>query len=367
MKKILFILSNLCIGGAEKQTVALANGLAKKGFEVVIVSLGNGDQLANEVCDSIQVVFLNKRSFVDFVLLQCLKKEIKSVKPDFLIMVNLYTMLYVYFATRSLRKRPILILTHHTTILKGFKEKLKNIVNRRIMNEMDKVVFVCRNQMEYWVSKYSIKEEISTVIHNGIDLNKFSNESSEDNLKKELNIGPDEIVIGINACLRPEKKHEDLIKAGAELIRQEYKIKILLIGDGVQRPYLERIISEKKLEEQVIITGYISEVAPYLSILDIAVLPSVAVETFSMAILECMAMGKSIIMTDIGGASELIIEGENGYLCPPNNVSELVDSIKKIIDTNSFKSFGEVSYNRVKTLFTEEIMINKYEELLTNI
>ena len=99
MKKILFILSNLCIGGAEKQTVALANGLAKKGFEVVIVSLGNGDQLANEVCDSIQVVFLNKRSFVDFVLSQCLKKEIKSVKPDFLIMVNLYTMLYVYFST----------------------------------------------------------------------------------------------------------------------------------------------------------------------------------------------------------------------------------------------------------------------------
>lgn len=367
MRKILFVLSHLSIGGAEKQTVALANGLAKRDFEVAIISLGNGDQLADEVCKNVQIVFLNKRGFVDFVLFQRLKKEIMSVKPDILILVNSYPMLYGYLATRACQKKPFLIMTWHTTLLHGFKERLKSIIYRRLMNKMDKIVFVCRNQMEYWVSKYSIREDMSTVIYNGIDLKKFSNKTSDDSLKKKLNIKPDEIVIGINACLRPEKKHEDLIKAGEELIREGYKIKVLLIGDGVQRSFLEKIVRESKVEKNVIITGYISDVVPYLSILDIAILPSVAVETFSMAILECMAMSKPVIMTDIGGASELIVDGETGYLYNSGDVQALISLIKRNIDSKLIKSFGENSLNRVKRYYTEDVMIDNYEKLLKNI
>lgn len=365
MKKIIFITNELAIGGAEKQTVALANGLSKSDFDVTIISLKNLDHLSNKVFENVRVIFLDKKGFVDFVMFQRLKKEIMSIRPDILVLVNAYSMLYGYLSTRLCQKKPYLVMIHHSTILHGFKEKLKNIIYRRLMNKMDKIVFVCKNQMEYWVNKHSIKRDISMVIYNGIDLKKFSKKAG-DKLRRELNIKPDEVVIGINACLRPEKKHEDLIKAGAELIRQGYKIKILLIGDGVQRPYLERVIMEKGLKEDVIITGYIIEVAPYLSVLDMAVLPSVT-ESFSLAILECMAMSKPVIMTNIGGANELVVEGENGYLCPPNNVTELVNSIKKTIDANSFKSFGELSFKRVQTLFTEENMIDKYEKYLTSI
>jgi glycosyltransferase involved in cell wall biosynthesis len=90
------------------------------------------------------------------------------------------------------------------------------------------------------------------------------------------------------------------------------------------------------------------------------------VETFSLAALEAMASGKPLIMTNIGGAGEMVQNGINGYLYEPGDITQLVDIVKNMIDHDSFAAMGERSRQIVSESFTLQKMVQEYENVLLN-
>jgi L-malate glycosyltransferase len=366
MRKILVIMNGLLIGGAEIQTISLINGLSERDFVITLISLDNSTTLKNKIFDNIDVEILGRRSFLDMSAIRKIRSIIKDFKPDFLIMVNSYSMLYGYLAQYFLNMKTKNIMINHTTKIVSLKERIKNIIYRRIMNKMDLLVYVCNNQRNYWVRKYRIKQHISGVIYNGIDIVKFSGfTNNKDALRKKLGFGKDDIVVGICANLKPEKKHEDLIEA-LTLMDPAYPIKLLFIGGGPRRKSIEEYATDKKVLDRLVITGTVEDIRPYLSIVDILVLTS-CTETLSMAILEGMAMRKPVILSDIGGASELVESGVNGFLYMPGDAGALSGCLKQMIDDDSLVRMGEESFIKAEKYFKLQTMIDKYENLIISV
>jgi glycosyltransferase involved in cell wall biosynthesis len=91
------------------------------------------------------------------------------------------------------------------------------------------------------------------------------------------------------------------------------------------------------------------------------------VETFSLAALEAMALGKPVVLSDIGGAAEMIRPGESGFLFPVGDTGALVDCLARLVDHGERERMGRQARARVEALFSEKTMVDRYEELLLNL
>jgi glycosyltransferase involved in cell wall biosynthesis len=169
--------------------------------------------------------------------------------------------------------------------------------------------------------------------------------------RERLGIKKAEIVVCIVAALRPEKKHVLLLDAVNILNQRGIPVRILIVGDGPERNNIEKHMKQIGIKPNVIITGFQSDVRPYISLSDIIVMSSNS-ETFSIAILEAMALGKPIIAPDIGGIAEQVIHGENGFLFLSGDVEGLANNIEMLISQNLFESMGEASRRMVCEKFT---------------
>jgi glycosyltransferase involved in cell wall biosynthesis len=108
--------------------------------------------------------------------------------------------------------------------------------------------------------------------------------------------------------------------------------KVLLIGDGPMRPRIEADITRLGLRDEVRITGYLDDVREAVAACDLMALVSTSIETFSVAALEAMALGRPMLMSDIGGAAEQIEQGISGELFRAGDVEALTERLAALAD-----------------------------------
>jgi glycosyltransferase involved in cell wall biosynthesis len=174
-------------------------------------------------------------------------------------------------------------------------------------------------------------------------------------------------VIGICAALRAEKAHGDLLRALRRLRESGVHAKVLIIGDGPLRGEIERQISELKLAGHAVIAGHRHDVRPYIACCDVMTLTSHVVETFSIAALESMALGKPMVLTRIGGAEEQIRHGTNGFLYEPGDVAALAHLLRRLTAATDRLSMGAVAARDVRERFTIQRMIGRFTEELQRV
>ncbi len=118
------------------------------------------------------------------------------------------------------------------------------------------------------------------------------------------------------------------------------------------------------MQDDIRVTGFQNDVRPYISLCDCMVLTSHSVETFSIAALESMAMGKPVVMTNIGGASEQVDNGVNGFLYEPGDINALSNALIAIAKPGIAQIMGEKAREIVHTKFGIFQMVKKYEDFL---
>lgn len=368
-KKLLFLTNSLGSGGAERQTVDLINRMDRKKFSVSLAyfvrnetlkPLLREDNLAGLHC-------LDKQMRFDPRALMRLRAIIRHTQPDIVVCVNQYAMLYIYLLRLFWKLRFHVVTVLHSTIMQNrYNDFLVRVIYKHLLNRSKHVVFVCHNQMDYWIQEYGINNRISAFIYNGIDINFFNSFIStleRQQIRTSLNINDAENVICICASLGKVKRHQDLIDAGVLLRQQGHSIKILIVGDGPEREEIESHIENNSMRDSVIFAGFQHDVRPFLAISDIFTLCS-STETFSIAILEAMAMGKPIVAPAIGGIPEQVFNGINGFLFPVKEVNSLAENLKKILKNNLIQSMGNNSKKIVNEKFSIEKMVANYEHLL---
>ena len=191
------------------------------------------------------------------------------------------------------------------------------------------------------IESFNLFNSEITYIYNCFDeeLFAFKKEYKAKILKAALD---KKIVLGMVARMEKHKDQESLIKAVKVLKEKNFKIKLLLIGDGSQRGKLERLTKNLDLSNQVIFLGAINNVSKKLDDVDIFVFSTTKDEGFGVAIAEAMGKGVPIIASNVEACSETLLNGKCGLLFDFNSPSSISKAVERVLD------YPEETFNRVK-------------------
>jgi len=369
MKPVLFLLTSLGHGGAERHTITLLNSVSKVR-PVVLVYLRRADPLLSTVDHSRlkEVVCLNASGRFDIDAVKKLAGLYEKHDVRVVIYTNLYPLLYGAFA-KLLGSRGVKeIEIFHSTLVRSWRESLQMVLYKILLRRVDRMVYVCESQKKHWISE-GVNHPNSIVIHNGIDLRKFVPVASKGVVqaaRDRFGFLADDLVVGILAVMRPEKAHGLLLKAVANCADRGINWKILMIGDGPERANIQAQVEALGLQEKVVFTGLLSDVREAVSAVDALALVSTS-ETFSIASLEAMAMAKPMIMSDVGGASEQIDDGVNGFLFPNGDIEKLSYCLERMAAPGLASSMGAQARSKVEAEFSEGGMLTRYQTLIAEL
>jgi glycosyltransferase involved in cell wall biosynthesis len=199
------------------------------------------------------------------------------------------------------------------------------------------------------LEKLNDQNQPSTVVSNGINLEDFGPAQVGD-FHKRFNIPNDAVKLLFVGRLYPEKSIDTLIKAVPHIIKEYPKTHLMIAGAGHLRPKLEKLVHSLNVNKYVSFLGLVSDEDKLLAYnaSDIFVLPSLA-ELEGMVVLEAMACGKPIIISDaIGSASRFFVDG-NGFLFKTQDHLDLAQQVLKLITNPELREkMGAVSFEKAK-------------------
>jgi glycosyltransferase involved in cell wall biosynthesis len=318
---VLILLNSLTIGGSERKTVALANSLAEQGLAVGCAYLNQPHTLLSELAPSVERWFLDRRGRVPLRVLRQLARLIRTRQARTVIAVNLYpAMLLAVVGTTALRLDTRKVALVNTSSLLRPLDRLIAPLYRWTLRSMDAVVYGSEVQRRGWVRPTDPDWSRSCVIYNGVDTAHFTPATADEvaTARRAFHIPAHRFVLGAVGRLVPEKNHRALI----DLLRASFpkEVHLLLVGDGPLREDLETHARDHGVADRVTFAGPQRDVRAALCAMDAFALPSVAVETFSNAALEAMAMGLPVLLSDVSSAAEMIRENVEGMIVPVDSL-----------------------------------------------
>ncbi|PET44977.1 hypothetical protein CN514_21300 [Bacillus sp. AFS001701] len=197
----------------------------------------------------------------------------------------------------------------------------------------DRVVAISKSLKEHLIT-LGIPEEKIYFVPNGVDIKKFSPQSPNLELRKKLDL-EDKLVIGFIGSVTHYEGLDYLLKALAELKEINMKFKFVLVGDGKALPELKQLTQELGLDDFVTFVGRVphTEVNDYYSVIDVFPFPRTSAKVCQLVTplkpFEVMAMEKLALVSDIPALREMVIEGETGLVFKSEDVSSLVECLKK--------------------------------------
>jgi glycosyltransferase involved in cell wall biosynthesis len=360
---------SLIRAGAEIQAVSLANGLSTRSNTVHLCSLSDRNDLRDRIGGAVTVHTFPRRSKFDRAPLGHMRSVVDEARIDVILGVMQFAAMVSWLASIRTYRKPPVVVGIHTTINVGLKEELQDrLIYRQILQRLPGIVFVCQNQREHWLRKFPELKDRAHVIYNGIDLDRYRRDGLERSaleVRDRLEIPADATVFTCVAAFRPEKGHENLLRSFSRLDANAY---LILVGDGVLRERIMRTAEELGINDRLRLVGNIPDVRPTIVASNATVLASTSVETFSLAMLESMALGVPMIATRIGGASEAIQDHENGLLCAPGDVAALAGHLRWIAEHRpEARSLGCEAARTARRRFGVDTMIANYEQVLGDI
>jgi glycosyltransferase involved in cell wall biosynthesis len=368
----LFLLNNLCIGGSERKTVRVVNALHLRGHKKVHLAWLNGPEtLRHEITPGVPATCFDRHGKFSWRALRRLEQYVRTHGIKRIVCMNQYPLLYA----KALRlvmgsAAPSCVVTINTTDFVSRKEAAQMVLYAPLMRRTDKVVFGCDYQLGLWIERYRLSREQCHYIHNGVDSEHFSLHaigSRDTDHRAALDLDPDDFVMGTVGMFRPEKQQGDLIEAVARLRLRGLRAIALLVGGGEKEPALKKQAADAGVTDYIRFPGEIRDVRPALAVMDVFVSTSVS-ETFSNAAIEAMAMGRPVVLSDVGGAREMVWEGINGYLYPASDIEQLVVTLERLaMNLPVTRALGEEARRISVERFSFSNMVDEYEALCVDI
>ena len=380
MKKVIFVVANLDVGGAEIHVAHLVSQLDSEKYKAVVFCMINkGVLAANVEADGITVngpkVECNWYMINRFMKLWCVLKS--SVRLLYFLRDEKTDIVHFFLPM------PYLV-GGIVSLFSGVKYR---VISRRSLNVYQKNYYFVA-QLEWLLHKTMSRvlgnskaiidelrqEGISNrqlcLIYNGVDIPELISHREQTYIRDRIGIGRDEVVITIVANLIPYKGHEDLLRGvcsfGDELPKNW---KVLCVGNDSHgiRSSLVALSVDLGIANHVTFAGARNDVKDILLSSDLAVLCSHQ-EGFSNAVLEAMAAALPIVVTDVGGNAEAVRDGIDGYVVPAHSPLALGAAIAKILNNPLLKKeMGDSARERVRSHFSMRACVANYEKIYDEI
>lgn len=362
-KKILYVINQLGIGGAERQLLYLVRNLDRTQFSPLVCVLTTSTELATEFRSAGIPVVVFRRLSPKFDLSKLLRLIIllRKVKPDLVHSFMTTANIYASLAGRFVHTRVIVSERNAEPNKPALRRWMECVSIRRaaclIANSQAGASRIIRRGV--------MPKEKVFVIHNGIDLTRF--EALPDSITVRIKFGlcSDIPIVGIVGTIDGERKDHLTFFQAMHVLDQQYgqQVQILCVGTGPMLQQVRDLVHKLGLEERTVFTGIREDVPEIMRGLDVLVSSS-RWEGMPNVIMEAMAAGRPVVATAVGGTPELVKHGETGFLVPPGNPSALAAAVLRVLEhPNLAFQMGQAGRRRIEQYFTVEKMVRSTEAI----
>ena len=256
------------------------------------------------------------------------------------------------------RNIPFITTLHGTDITLVGRDKTYEPVVTFSINESDAITAVSNNLREETYKSFKITKEIE-VIYNFVDVSRF-NKKPIDAFRKVI-ASQDEKILVHASNFRKIKRVNDVVRV-FEQVRKNVPSKLLMVGDGPERPSTEDLVRELGLQDDVRFLGKQEQIEEIMAISDLFLLPS-EYESFGLSALEAMAARVPVISTNAGGLPEINIHGQTGYMTDIGDVDSMSKfAIELLSDEILLDKIKQQAYDQA-VRFDISNIVPEYEKL----
>lgn len=353
--RILFVITGLGLGGAEKVVITLADALYQQGHDVKIAYLKA--PVVVKPRSEIELIDLGfKHLFSIFGSAQKLKQYVQHFKPD-VVHAHLFHACIFMRIFRLYCDFPYLICTAHSKkVGHGLRKILYALTNRW----SDLNTNVSFEATSHFIKAGAFKTQNSQAVSNGIDTDLFQfNQETRLLLRKKFNIAPEVQVLIAVGRLNEAKDYQNLIHSFVKLKQHNHALLLYIIGDGELRLEIENLIQGFDLQQHIILLGARLDISDLLCMADIFVLSS-AWEGFGLVVAEAMSCERVVVATNCGGVEEVLNDSQ--WLVQPKNTPQLIKRLQKALDIDDIQkqNIGEKNRKRIVQHYSVDCMVRRW-------
>ncbi len=328
--RVLHLINNLEVGGTERQAVELLNRLDEKRFDVRLAVLGWRGPLREKIASRFPRApeFPLKGFFNANAVKQILRLREMMIEERIAVLHahDFYSGALGVTAARLAGVRALAAQRHlrlsDRRVHEWGTKYIHKLANRLLVN--------AEGIRDYILRTGAVAPGKIVVIHNGLDAPadpQALRERRRAELLAELGLAADARIIGSVARLEAVKGHRYLLEAAARVMRSDARARLVLVGDGSLRDAIRAQAERLGIGARTRLLGERKDSAQLAAAFDVAVLASLS-EGLPNAVLEAMAVGVPVVATAVGGAPELIEDGETGFLVPPADPEAMAERIE---------------------------------------
>lgn len=357
--KILHLLENFQVGGAEKTTLDICRSLPSDLYHSYVIGFNDGELQSAFKEIGIEAKVEGKRSGIDVNFLSRLRSLMMEKDIDLVHCINGPTVVNYGVMAAKLAKIPSVVAIHG---LSHFSEKgIGPLVWRKMLTLATHRIAVSQDICNRAKALLRHGQQME-LIYNGIDVDEGQLSADEKaSLAAQLGIPADaNIVIGCVANFRPVKGHYYLLGAMKLLLSEIPAAHLLLIGSGPLENELRAQVDMLGISANVHFSGKREDVTDCLRLIDIFVLSSLS-EGLPISILEAMRANLPVIATDVGGVPEVVLNNLTGVLVKSKNEKELFDALLLVSSDGALRrKLGAAGRDKFENEFNHTIFIEKY-------
>jgi len=368
--RVAYVIHNFGMAGLERCVARLVNLLDRDRFQPVIICLSvSGDAKQWLQVDDTPIIELNKADGNDPRVVKRLARVLRDNRIDVVHSHNWGTLVESVLARRWARV-PVHVHAERGTVmghvtLANWQRRIRGSLVRWALNRTDEVVAVSDAVRDRLVNRSGFEFGRIQVIPNGVDAPQVVDRTAQrKQVRRELGIGDDAVVIGSVGTLKPVKDHGTSITALSKIAGRGSDAHLVILGGGPDQQPLTELSKRLNVGERVHLVGQQTDVGRWMSAMDIYENSSIS-EGMSQAILEAMAFGLPLVVTDVGDSAESVgHDGRCGIVLPPSNADAMAEAFAQLSEHAELRTqMGANAKLRHHKNYAPQPMVRAYETL----
>jgi len=369
--RILFYESSSGCGGSASALACLINNINRERFYPLAAITNYGSKIKK--INNVEIIKLNHYKepkklsnfrFLLFFIRYMIPRSIKLywiIKSKKIALVHINTNINLgILAVIAARLANIPCVCHI--------RQTRELIKREIFFIKWVAKFIVLNKKAFQMHKEFIPEEKLNIVYDGIGMNEFVS-SEVGTFRKEFNFNSLPL-IGVIGRIIEGKGQKEFILAAKEVLKTKPEAKFVVVGDARRdsNEYfneIKELVKKENVHNSIIFTDWRNDIDRVIADLDILVQSTTTFpEGFGLTILEAMALNKPVIATDIPGPSDIVVDGDTGFLVPPSDINAMAEKIIYLISNPAVaKQMGEKGRKRVEELFDIKERVKDIERI----
>jgi glycosyltransferase involved in cell wall biosynthesis len=362
--RLAFVITSMPVGGAETLLLNLVRTMDRVRIAPEVVCLKEPGPLGEILAEEVPLSHSWLRSKYDLSVLWKLARHFRRRQLDAVVTVGAGDkMFWGRLAAKAAGVTVVGSALHST----GWPDGVGHL-NRMLTPITDVFIAVAQSHGQFMVDFERFPADRVQVIRNGIDTDRFVPDPvSGLRLRLELGVPAESQLVGVVAAMRPEKNLPLFLEVAGRVVEREPQVHFVMVGDGPERPAIEKLIATKGLQQRVHLLGSRSDTPRLLAAWDVFLLTSHN-EANPVSILEALACGVPVVSTRVGSVAETVQDGQTGFTVDPGNAEAASERVRYLLaHPRERKKLGEAGRRLVQQTGSLQAMVAGYQDLIETI